>query len=51
LIKLVTMINEGDVNRTVDLLINAMRKSGLTHRESNRVIARLFPLHKNIIYK
>lgn len=45
------MINEGDFNRTVDLLINAMRKSGLTHRESNRVIARLIPHHKNIVYK
>lgn len=35
-------------NGIVDLLINAMKKSGLTHSEKNRVIAKLVPYQKNI---
>jgi hemoglobin len=45
------IIDGGDFNRTVDLLINAIEKVGLTHRESNRAIARLRPHQKNIVYK
>jgi hemoglobin len=44
-------ITEGDFNRTVNLLINAMKKSGLSHRQMNRVLARLAPHQKNIIYQ
>ncbi len=43
-------ITEGDFNRIVDLLINAMRAAGLTHRERNRVLARVAPFRKEIIY-
>ena len=45
------MINEGDSNATVNLLIIAMRQAGLTHRQVNRVLAKLVPDQKNIVYK
>ncbi len=44
-------ITEGDFNRIVDLLINAMRTAGLTHRERNRVLARVAPFRGEIIYQ
>lgn len=45
------MINEGDFNATVNLLMIAMREAGLTHRQVNRVLAKLIPYQKNIVYK
>lgn len=43
-------ITERDFNRIVDLLINAMRKADLTHRERNRILAKIAPFRKEVIY-
>lgn len=44
-------ITEGDFNRLVDLFIRAMKKAGLSHRERNRVLARVAPFRGEIIYQ
>ncbi|MEX1201451.1 MAG: group 1 truncated hemoglobin [Methylophaga sp.] len=44
-------INENHFNRTVDLLYGAMEQENIPHRTQNRLIARLAPLRKNIIYR
>ncbi len=43
-------INENHFNRVVDLLYNAMEQENIPHRIQNRLIARLAPLRKDIIY-
>lgn len=43
-------ITEGEFNRTVDLLINAMNQAGVAHRTQNKLIARLAPMRPDIIY-
>ena len=42
-------ISESQFNRTVDLLITAMTKSGLSHRKQNLVLKHLVPLRESII--
>lgn len=44
-------VKEGDFNRTVDLLVNAMTKAGVPHPLQNQLIARLAPLREEIIYQ
>ena len=44
-------ITEAEFNATVDLLINAMNRSGVPHRLQNRLLARLAPLREDIIYR
>ncbi len=44
-------ITESHFNRTVDLLINAMSDAGIPHRLQNRILARLAPLRKDMIYR
>lgn len=44
-------INESDFNLTVDLLINAMTRAGLNHRQQNRLLKQLIPMRKEIIYQ
>ena len=44
-------ITERDFNRTVDLLINAMNKAGVSHRLQNRLLARLAPMREDMLYK
>lgn len=44
-------INENHFNRTVDLLYLAMEQENIQHRTQNRLIARLAPLRKDIIYR
>lgn len=44
-------INENHFNRTVDLLYGAMEQENIPHRTQNRLIARLAPLRKDIIYR
>lgn len=44
-------ITEDAFNHTVDLLINAMTRSGLNHRLQNRLLKRLAPMRKDIIYR
>lgn len=44
-------ITEGEFNRTVDLLINAMNKAGVAHRTQNRLLAKLAPMRGDIIYR
>ena len=43
-------ISENHFNRVVDLLYNAMAQDNIPHRPQNRLIARLAPLRKDIIY-
>ena len=43
-------ITEGEFNRMVDLLINAMNQAGVAHRTQNKLIARLAPMRPDIIY-
>ncbi|WLQ11823.1 group 1 truncated hemoglobin [Hahella aquimaris] len=43
-------ISEADFNRTVDLLINAMNKEGVPYPTQNRLLKRLAPMRKDIIY-
>ncbi len=43
-------INENHFNRTVDLLYMAMEQENIPHPIQNRLIARLAPLRKQIIY-
>jgi len=42
-------INTADFNTTVDLLVNAMTSTGISHRLQNKVLARLAPMRKDII--
>lgn len=44
-------ITEAEFNATVDLLINAMNRSGVPHRLQNRLLARLAPMREEIIYR
>lgn len=44
-------INENHFNRTVDLLYGAMEQENIPHHTQNRLIARLAPLRKDIIYR
>ncbi|WP_414827625.1 group I truncated hemoglobin [Alteromonas sp. H39] len=44
-------ITETDFNRTVDLLINAMNKAGVSHRHQNRILAELAPMRSQMLYK
>ena len=43
-------ISETDFNRTVDLLINAMNKAGVSHRLQNKVLAALAPTRDEMLY-
>ncbi|WP_426358255.1 group I truncated hemoglobin [Pseudocolwellia sp. HL-MZ19] len=43
-------INETDFNTTVDLLINAMNKSNVTHPHQNKILNHLAKLREDIIY-
>lgn len=44
-------ISETDFNRTVDLLINAMTKAGVSHRHQNQILAIFAPMRKDMIYQ
>ncbi|HET8807839.1 MAG TPA: group 1 truncated hemoglobin [Methylophaga sp.] len=44
-------ITESHFNRTVDLLYVAMEQENIPHPTQNRLIARLAPLRKQIIYR
>lgn len=44
-------ITEADFNRTVDLLINAMNKAGVSHRHQNRILSELAPMRDQMLYK
>ena len=44
-------ITETDFNRTVDLLINAMNKAGVSHRDQNQILAQLAPMRSQMLYK
>ncbi|GGW87645.1 group I truncated hemoglobin [Alteromonas halophila] len=44
-------ITEHDFNLTVDLLINAMTQAGVPHRVQNKLLARLAPMRKDMLYK
>jgi len=43
-------VTEAEFNRTVDLLIAAMNRSGINHRAQNRLLAKLAPTRPDIIY-
>ncbi|MBU6953795.1 group 1 truncated hemoglobin [Hahella sp. HN01] len=43
-------ISEADFNKTVDLLINVMNKEGVPYPTQNRLLKRLAPMRKDIIY-
>lgn len=44
-------ITEAEFNQTVDLLINAMDKSGVSMRLRNKLLGKLAPLRGEIIYR
>ncbi|KKK62087.1 hypothetical protein LCGC14_3007850, partial [marine sediment metagenome] len=44
-------ISERDFNHLVDLLIDAMDKSDISHPIQNQLLARVAPLRKDIIYR
>ncbi|MEP7729383.1 group I truncated hemoglobin [Marinomonas primoryensis] len=44
-------INETDFNTTVDLLVSAMAKAGLTYPQQNRVLKVLAPMRDDMLYK
>jgi hemoglobin len=44
-------INETDFNLTVDLLVNAMKKAGLTYPQQNQVLKVLAPMRGEMLYK
>jgi hemoglobin len=44
-------INETDFNTTVDLLVSAMAKAGLTYPQQNRVLKVLAPMRGDMLYK
>lgn len=44
-------INENDFNLTVDLLVNAMKKVGLTYPQQNQVLKVLAPMRGEMLYK
>jgi hemoglobin len=44
-------ITETDFNLTVDLLVNAMKKAGLTYAQQNRVLKVLAPMRSEMLYK
>ncbi|GGN21007.1 MULTISPECIES: group I truncated hemoglobin [Marinomonas] len=44
-------ITETDFNLTVDLLVNAMKKAGLTYVQQNRVLKVLAPMRGEMLYK
>ncbi|RBP78583.1 group 1 truncated hemoglobin [Marinomonas rhizomae] len=44
-------ISETDFNLIVDLLVNAMKKAGLTYTQQNQVLKVLAPMRVEILYK
>lgn len=44
-------ISESEFNRTVDLLVSAMTRAGVSHPLQNRVLKRLAPMREDIIYQ
>lgn len=44
-------INESDFNLTVDLLVSAMKKAGLTYPQQNQVLKVLAPMRGEMLYK
>ncbi len=44
-------ITESHYNRLVDLSINAMDKAGIPHRTQNKLLARLAPTRKDMLYR
>ncbi len=44
-------ITEAHFNRTVDLLINAMNKAGVSHRHQNLILAELAPMREDMLYR
>lgn len=44
-------ITEGDFNRTVDLLINAMDAANIPHTTQNKLLNVLAPTRKDMVYK
>lgn len=44
-------ITEGEFNRVVDLLINALNRAGVPHTSQNRLLARLKDTRDDIIYR
>ncbi|RLU01405.1 MAG: group 1 truncated hemoglobin [Ketobacter sp.] len=44
-------VTEAEFNRTVDLLVAAMNRSGIPHPVQNQLLARLAPTRPDIIYK
>ncbi|MGO3739489.1 MAG: group I truncated hemoglobin [Marinomonas foliarum] len=44
-------INETDFNLTVDLLVNAMDRAGLTYPQQNQVLKVLAPMRGEMLYK
>lgn len=44
-------ITEADFNTTVDLLVSAMEKAGLSYPQQNRVLQILAPMRKEMLYK
>jgi hemoglobin len=43
-------VTETAFNRTVDLLVSAMTRAGISHPLQNRILQRLAPLRSEIIY-
>ena len=43
-------ITEKDFNLLVDLLINAMGRAGLSHRQQNSVLSKLAPMRSSMLY-
>lgn len=43
-------ITEGHFNQVVDMLVDAMEAEGIPYPVQNRLLARLAPMRKNIIY-
>lgn len=44
-------VTESEFNRTVDLLVSAMKTAAVPHRLQNKILARLAPMRGDIIYK
>lgn len=44
-------VTEADFNAVVDLLVNAMSRASVAHTTQNKLLARLVPMRKDIIYR
>ena len=44
-------VTEADFNALVDLLVNAMSRASIAHTTQNKLLARLVPMRKDIIYR